>query len=302
MFVSDIKENYFEYNLPEEFADILPDTCAVCGAPLEISATLTGLHCSNPRCPDKLIKRISAICEDIGVLDFGEARIEKFLDYYTVTNPLDIFELRPGMPLGEGISQELADRIINQICEKREFLLWEFVMVANIPYVRTSARKIFQGYNNLTEAYSDIESGGVAFIQDKLEINNDGEVSVQAIKIYKSLMEFKDDLLEGEQNIIVKDLEGIKELNVVCSDKVGGRFAKRAEFYAYVNKHFEGRYYVNFLPSVNRKIDFLVWAGADGSPAIYSNKVKTVEAYNAKGCNIPIVTGTQLIDLLEQGI
>lgn len=300
MFVSDIKENYYLYNLPEEFADILPDTCSVCGAPLEISETLTGLHCSNPRCQDKIVKRIEAICQDLGVLDFGEARIEKFVEYYSVTNPLDIFELRVGMPLAEDISQEVSDKIISQIRSHREFLLWEFVMYANIPYVRTSARKIFQGYSNLEEAYADIEAGGVSFIQDCLDIKNEGELSIQAIKIYKSLMEFKDDLLEGEQNIIIKDLKGIKELNVVCSDQVGGGFSKKAEFYNFINTTFADKLHVNFLPSVNRKIDYLVWAGADGSPARYTSKVKAVEGYNQKGCNIPILTATQFIEEMKE--
>lgn len=300
MFVSEIKENYYAYGLPEEFADILPDVCPVCDAPLEISETLTGLHCSNPRCKDKLVKRIEAICQDIGVLDFGESRIEKFIDFYQVTNPLDIFELRPGMLLYDEMSQEMSDKIITQIYNNREFLLWEFVMIANIPFVRTSARKIFQGYSCLEDAFEDIQRGGISFIQEKLDISADGGISIQAVKIYKSLMEFKDDLLEGEQNVIIKDLQGIKELNVVCSDQVGGGFGKKAEFYAYVNNTFQGKVHVNFLPSVNRKIDYLVWAGADGSSARYTSKVKTVEGYNQKGCNIPILTATQFIREMEK--
>lgn len=299
MFVTDLKSNYVAYGLPEKFVNILPSECPVCGSLLEISETLTGLHCSNPRCPDKLVKRIVAVCNDLNILDFGEARIEKFLRYYGATNPLDIFYLQLGMPLSDEISQDVSDKIISQICKKKEFLLWEFVMIANIPNVRTSARAIFQGFSNLTEAYNAIERGGIEFIQDRLDLAKNGGISIQATKIYNSLMEFKDDLIEGETYVTIKQLGTIKELNVVCSDQVGGGFTKKAEFYAYINKAFDGKYHVNFLPSVNRKIDYLVWQGADGSPARYTSKVKTVEKYNASGSSIPIMTAEQFINELR---
>ena len=178
--------------------------------------------------------------------------------------------------------------------------MWEFVQVANLPYIQTSARKIFQGYSNLTEAYEDIEEGGVDFIQKKLGITKDDSVSLQAMKIYTTLMEFKDDLLEGEECVEIIKLEGKKELNVVCSDQVGDGFSKKNEFYAYVNSTFEDKVHVNFLTSVNRSIDYLVWAGADGSPARYTSKVQKVEGYNSKGCNIPIVTAKQFIDEMKR--
>lgn len=298
LYVSGIKNRFDYYGLPERFVDILPDVCPECGCPLEISPTLTGLKCSNPRCKSKLVMRIKAMCQDMGVLYFGESAISDFIDYYNVSNALDIFELREGMPINGSMSQEVSDKIIRQIRDNSEFLLWEYVMIANIPFVRTSARKLFQGYASLEEALDDIEYGGVDLVQQLLGIDADGEVSVQAMKVFTSLMEYKDELLEGIQNVTIKDMTGIKELNVVCSDQVGGGFAKKADFYAYVNSTFGDRVHVNFLPSVNRSIDYLVWAGADGSPARYTNKVKTVEGYNAKGCNIPILTATQFIEQL----
>lgn len=301
MFVSDIKENYMDYGLPYEFAECLPEYCEEegCGAPLEISETLTGLHCSNPRCRGKLVVRIRTICKSLGILDFGESTIEKFIDYYGVTNALDIYELQLGMVLGEGVSLDFSNKIIKQIIEKKEFLLWEYVMHANLPYLQTSSRDIFQGYDTLEEAYKDIELGGVDFIQSKLGIGVDG-VSVRAVKIYNSLIEFKDDLLEGERHVCIKYLGDVPELNIVCSDQVGGGFDKKSEFYAYVNNEFNGRVHVNFLGSVTKNINYLVWKGADGSPARYTSKVQKVEGYNSKGGTIPILTATQLIEELNR--
>ena len=300
MFISDIKNNYDDYGLPYKFAECLPAYCPTCGAPLEMRETLTGLTCSNPRCPDKIVMRIRSICTDLNILQFGEKTIEEFVNYHELTNPLNIFELQPGTLLYAGASEDLSNKIISQIDKKRNFLLWEYVMIANLPDVRTSAQKIFDGYKTLQDAYADIESGGVDFIQQRLGINADGEISVQAMKVYKSLIEFKDDLLEDIDSVNIISTEGKMILNVVCSDQVGNGFAKKKDFYDYINSKFGNRLHVNFLPSVKQDIDYLVWAGADGTPARYTSKVRTVETWNAKGkTNIPIVTASQFIEEME---
>ena len=174
-------------------------------------------------------------------------------------------------------------------------------MLSNIPFVRTSAQKIFQGYGSLEEAFEDIDSGGFTFVQNKLGLNDsDKIVSVQAIKVYNSLCEFKEDLLEGVKNVEIIDFSNKKTLKVICSDQVGNGFNKKSEFYAYINNTFADKLHVDFMPSVTKNIDYLVWAGADGSPARYTSKVQKVERYNEKGSNIPIVTAQQFIDIVKK--
>ena len=302
LFVKEVKQNYDSYGLPLRFVEALPDTCEECGSSLAISETMTGLHCSNPRCKDKLIMRIRAVCRDLGIVDFGESTISKFIDYYGITNHLNFFDLKEGMILSDEVSLKVSEKVIDQVIKKKDFLLWEFVQVANLPFIQTSARKIFQGYNSLSEAFEDIEEGGVDFIQKKLGIAKEDTVSLQAMKIYTTLMEFKDDLLEGEECVNIISIEGKKELNVVCSDQVGGNFHKKSEFYAYCKELFGDKVHINFLSSVTKSIDYLVWAGADGSPARYTSKVQKVERYNEKGSSIPIVTASQFIEEINNTI
>ena len=299
LLVKDLKDSYESYGLPERFVDLLPEKCDVCGSPLEISETLTGLHCSNLHCKSKIVMRIRAMCRDLGIVDFGESTISKFVDFYDIDNHLDFFDLEKGMILADDVSDKVSEKVIDQVLRHKDFLLWEFVQIANLPYIQTSARKIFQGYNSMSEAFRDIEVGGVDFIQEKLGINKSDEVSVQAVKIYTTLMDFKHDLIEGEKNVNIIKLNDKKELNIVCSDQVGGNFSKKPEFYAYMKDTFGDKYHFNFLTSVTKNIDYLVWAGADGSPARYTNKVQKVESYNSKGSNIPIVTADQLIEKLS---
>lgn len=299
LFVSDIKENYDIYGLPAKFADCLPEFCEVCGAPLAMRETLTGLHCSNPKCPDKVVKRIEMICNDLNILNFGESTIQKYVETYNVTNPLRIFSLCKGMSLGDDVSPKVSEKVVDQILTKRKFLLWEFVMYANLPEFKTNARKVFQGYSSLTEAYNDIEAGGVRFIQEKLGTSNEW-VSITALKAYRTLIEYKEELFEGASYVEIEDIGNKRELNVVCSDEVGAPFRKKAEFYAYISDTFGDKARVNFLSSVTKSIDYLVWKGADGSPARYTSKVKTVEGWNSRGkTNIPIITAEQFISVMH---
>ena len=301
MFVSTLKRDYNDFGLPKRFVDCLPDVCPTCGSVMSISETLTGLHCENPKCKDKIVMRIKAICSDLGILGFGESTIEKFIDYYEVTNPLDMFGLQVGMDLAEDVSPKISESVTKQIASKRSFLLWEYVRIANIPHVQTSAMVLFKGYKTLEEAYAEIEDGGPVFIQNKLGIIADENMSIRAMKIYESLMLYKDDLFDAISQVNIIDLENKKELNVVCSDQVGDGFTKKAEFYSYINNTFGDKVHVNFLPSVNKSIDYLVWAGADGSPARYTSKVKTVEGWNSRGLtNIPILTASQFIADMEE--
>lgn len=302
MFVSEIKENYEYLNLPEDFAAILPEFCATCGAPMVISESLTHLHCGNARCKDKLVMRVRQLCKDLGILGMGESCIEKWIESYDPDSPMDLFEMQLGMPMYEGASLDVSNNIIQQVIDAKRMQLWEYVMYANIPMVRTSALKLFDGYSNLEEAYADFERGGIPFIQKKLGIvQSEGTVSVNAVKIYQNLMDYKQDLISGINNVDIVDMSDKVKLKVVCSDQVGGNFKTKAEFYSYMNNRFADKIHIEFLPSVSKEIDYLVWAGADGSPARYTSKVQKVERYNAKGGRqIPILTAKQLIDEVER--
>ena len=96
-------------------------------------------------------------------------------------------------------------------------------------------------------------------------------------------MTFKQDLFDGLAGVEILKTHsvGIKTIKAVCSDEVGNPYRTKADFYATINNRYDN-IHVEFLNAVNANIDYLVWAGADGSQARYTNKVKKVEAYNEK--------------------
>ena len=300
MFIKDLQENYDSYNLPEEFAFSIPSVCPSCGSLLEMSEVLTKLHCSNPRCPNKVAVRVKAICDKLGILGMGDSTIDAFIDYHECINPLNIFEFQLGMPLGTGISQEQGDKIISQILEKKNFQLWEYVQIANIPGVQTCARDIFGDYSNLEDAYRDIEDGGVAFIQRKLGLAGDENgISIRSIQVYNNLMTFKEDLFEDLPFVNIISYKGKKVINIYCSDQAGGGFKHKKDFYAYIESHFGEKVHFEVVGSINKKLNYLIWAGADGTPCRITSKVATVQKYQDQGYDIPIMTASQFIEHME---
>lgn len=292
--------------LPEEFIELIPVDCPNCSSPMQISEALTGLSCTNPHCGGKVSERIASICSKLQIKNFGISRINKFIDYYEITNPMDIFDLQPGMALGEGIGDGVAEGVIDQIINIREnskFRLHEAVALCNLPGIQTTARKLFHEFDDIDEAYEALHDGGLIWVHNKLfakQIDGEYGVTIASIKAYDTLIRYEDQVKEGVSylNIVSNDLP---ELDVVVSDSVGGDFRTKPEFYNYLKENYSDRFAFNFGTSVNKNITVLIWAGADGSNARYTSKVSKVERYNEAGHEIPILTGTAFVEFLNSG-
>lgn len=295
----------------DKFYDCLPQTCPVCGMPTEMSESLTGLHCSNPRCRSKVTQRLLAMANSLGVKDMGESRADAWLANTGLTNPLLMFGYEPvdadgnemDGPMADGISLELSAKIAKQFRDRNKFTLAEYVRVANLPNIQMSAFSIFDKFDDLGEAYKAIESGGVEYIRDSLNIKESGgeDISIRALKVFESLMTFKDDLFEGLDyvEIIKLHTEGMQTLKAVCSTEVGKPFATKADFYASCNNLYPN-IHIEFGSSVTKATDYLIWSGADGVvKSAVTNKVKKARAYQEKGCPIKIVTASQFLGILQ---
>ena len=318
MIVQEFSENKIG-GLPQKFYDSIPQFCPDCGYPMEMSEALTQLHCNNPRCCSKVAQRLVAMANALGVKDMGASRAEKWVKTFGIKNPLMIFTYEPKTDgaMGESISVETSEKIVNQFNQKKSFTLPEYIKIAQLPFIQSSASAIFGDYDSLEDAYKDIEIGGTEFIASKLGIKQSEEeesVSIRALKIYDVLCTYKNDLIQGVQwvNIIKQNVEGMTKLLAVCSDEVGSPFKTKADFYATVNNLYP-EIHVEFGNSMTKKCQYLVWAGAEGGTARVTGKVKKARGYNeqyeAKVQNgtakpedheIQIMTATQFLNVLEK--
>jgi len=113
--------------------------------------------------------RVRKLCEALGIKHFGESSIEKWVDENGIVSPLQLYNMEGGMLLN-GISENLADKVLPQISAVKSMKLWEFVANAQLPYIQMSAKKLLEGYSNLEDFFNDMTDGGVEFIQERLGI------------------------------------------------------------------------------------------------------------------------------------
>lgn len=272
-------EDLFSSQLPREFLNCLPTSCDSCGAPTEITETLTMLRCSNPKCIEKSVQRLVAMMQDIGVKGMGDSKCRKFLENFNVLNPYIIFAYEPSEDgvLHEGCSMQVSQDIYEKLNKNRSMLLWEYVKIGNLPGIRDSARKLFGDYSSLDEFYDDLEEGGIDHIQSLLGVKGSDEVSVTAVSVYNTLLLFKDDLFEAIEYVSIIKLD-VPTINICLSTSVGYPYESKKDFISKMNDEFGSKVHINYLSTVSRECQFLIWK-KEGAPTL---KVKTAREINDK--------------------
>lgn len=294
--------------LPQEFVDLLPKECDICGSATEITETLTMLRCANPQCPEKAVQRMVALMKDIGVKNMGESKCRSFLYNFNVFNPYAIFMYEPDVdgPLYEGCSMDFSESIFEAVQEKKTMLLWEFIKIGNLPGIRDIARKIFIEYDNLDEFYDDMEAGGISFIQKLIGVKGtlenessssfddldeeDNFISVKAVAIYNTLMQFKEELIESANSVDIMSLD-TPVINICISTAVGKPYKSKTDFVSQMNEQYGDKVHLNFLGSVTKDCQFLIWS-KEGVP---TSKVGKATRYG-----IPVMTGKEFREYLEE--
>ena len=292
--------------LPDNFLNLLPEECDVCGMGMCIQPTLTTLSCINPRCEDKIVARMVAMLEELGVKGIGDEGANAYVHEKKVINPLQILWEPRETNICDSISFNVWSKVAEQISNRNQkgYYLYEIVKMMGIPGVQTSAEKLFES-GDLQGVYECLEQDGISWVQNTLGIQAEGTISVRATKIFEQLMLYKEDIYEAVEKLGVKkkNLE-LPEVTIVCSTAVGAPFKSKKHFTDYVSNMCEGKLNITIGSSVTKKTDYLVWSGADGSPAAITSKVKTAMNRNEKAGEevVKIVTGTQLVDILKEEI
>lgn len=304
--VKDLEFSELGENLDSRFFDVVPQFCDSCGSPLDLNLALTELRCINPMCSGKLVMRVRKLCEALGIKHFGVSSIESWVEDNDIVSPLQLYNMEEGMLLN-GVSENLADKVLPQIAACKSMKLWEFVANAQLPYIQTLAKVLLEGYSSLEDFYSDLESGGVEFVQNKLGIADQFDdygnhiVSIQAMKVFTSLLEAKDELLLGVTYVRLTDETNLKEYIIVASDEVGGNFKTKRDFYNFIKQRYAGKVEFIIGSSVTRKTDVVIWKGFDGvTTARVTSKVKRTYELHEQGYAIQGFTADEFIEAFDE--
>ena len=270
-----LKEVMDNQLLSEDVLAIIPKTCT-CGSPIEFTDSLRQIYCSNPKCFYKVAARLEAMAKTMKADGWGESTCVTVCQEYQLKSPYQVFLLENAVRDGYGSSVAAFEKKVESICDrnKRKVELWEVVRLAGIPSIETIAFKIFNGYDNLTEAFNDIEKGQVPFIAEKLGLKNI-EGSIMAVNVYNTLLQYKDELLFGETQFDVYKPTGVT-LYLAITGGVNG-FRNKSEFVDYIKARYNGKVNPMLMNSVTAQVDILI---ADGDTS--SNKFKTATRLNTK--------------------
>lgn len=303
--VKDLEFSELGSSLDPRFFEVVPQFCDSCESPLDMNMALTELKCINPMCTGKLVMRVRKLCESLGIKHFGESSIEKWVDENGIVSPLQLYNIEDGMLLN-GISDSLADKLLPQISAVKTMKLWEFVANAQLPYIQMSAKKLLEGYSSLEDFFSDMTDGGVEFIQTRLGIgdqyNDLGNpiVSTMASKVFTSLLESQEELLEAINYITLEDESNVQEFIIVASDEVGNGFSTKREFYNYIKQRYAGLATFTIGSSVTKKTNIVIWKGFDGTPARETSKVKRTYELHNQGVQIQGYTAAEFIEAFDK--
>ena len=299
--VKDLEFSELGSSLDPRFFEVVPQLCESCESPLDMNMALTELKCINPMCTGKLVMRVRKLCEALGIKHFGESSIEKWVDENGIVSPLQLYNIEDGMLLN-GISDSLADKLLPQISAVKTMKLWEFVANAQLPYIQMSAKKLLEGYSSLEEFFKDMTDGGVDFIQTRLGIGDQYDdfgnpiVSTMAAKVFTSLLESQEELLEAINYINLEDESNVREFIIVASDEVGNGFSTKREFYNYIKQRYAGLATFTIGSSVTKKTNVVIWKGFDGTPARETSKVKRTYELHDQGVPIQGYTAAEFIE------
>lgn len=262
--------------ISREILRYLPTKCE-CGAELQFTDSLVQLYCPNESCYIKIAARLEAMAKDMNIDGFGESTCLEICKQFRLKSPYQIFLIEDYFNRGGTCNNVSAfEKKVKAICDKtkRQTKLWEFVKYGNIPSIKDTAYKLFNGYKTISDAYDDIESGQVPFIAERLGLRN-GESSVLAVRIYNILVEHKTELLFGETLFDIYEPEG-DTLKIAITGGVYG-YRNKSEFVRFINDKYKGKLNAMLMNTVTKDIDVLI---ADGDTS--SRKYKNANKINSK--------------------
>lgn len=271
----------------------IPGECPVCGSPTEIteseaSGTLT-LHCTNPACPAKQLKKFARFVSKPGVNIDGlsEQTLQKFINLGWVTDYADIFHLSShadSLRHLDGFGDKSTANLMHAIENARNVEARRLLFALNIPLVGQDV------CTRLLGAY------GYKELIDKARTTNDVETfaSIPGIGPEKSasfVKWFKDadnqriiDRLLPELNVIQEDLSAkgnkCEGLTFVVTGDVN-HYKNRNELKAYIESQ-GGK----VTGSVSKSTNYLI-----------NNDITSTSGKNqkAKSLGIPIISEDDFI-------
>ena len=263
-----------------------PEKCPICGEPTKIKDDF--VYCTNPNCEGKFINILDHFVgkKGLDIKGLSKATLQKLINWEWVTCLSDIFKLyqhKDEWYKKDGFGAKSVDNILFAIEDAKDCELWQFISSLSIPLIGTTyAKEICRQESEWLNFREDIKSNF-----DFTQWNNFG------YEIDKSLHSFNYDEADKIANEILHLKNSLYNQEVQESAITGMTFCITGKLTTFKNRD-EAKQRIEaaggkVVDSVSKKTTYLV-----------NNDINSTSTKNqkAKQLNIPIITETQLAEML----
>jgi DNA ligase (NAD+) len=169
----------------------IPTKCPVCGSELNLTENHKKLSCNNDYCKSKYSGRITKWTSVLGIKEFGEATIDKFLETGIISTISSLYKIDyQKVALLEGFGEKSADNLKNEIESHKKMTLSQFIAGYNIDSIGEKVvQKIIdaKGFKNFGDFYK---------IKNHKDFICEGVGDSTALKLFNGLAALGQDMLE----------------------------------------------------------------------------------------------------------
>ena len=133
----------------------LPETCPVCGAPVERDPDGAATRCTGAECPAQLLRNLIhfASRDAMDIDGVGPAVMRQLIESGLVSNPADLYDLRAEQLADlERMGAKSAQNAVDAIAKSKENDLWRLIFALGIRQVGAKAAKILAAHFGSMEA------------------------------------------------------------------------------------------------------------------------------------------------------
>ena len=156
----------------------LPETCPVCGAPVERDPDGAAIRCTGAECPAQLLRNLIhfASRDAMDIDGVGPAVMRQLIESGLVSNPADLYDLRAEQLADlERMGTKSAQNAVDAIAKSKENDLWRLIFALGIRQVGAKAAKILAAH------FGSMESLRRAAAEELTQIDDVGAVTADYI-------------------------------------------------------------------------------------------------------------------------
>lgn len=124
---------------------VLPQTCPVCGAPVERDEDGAAVRCTGAECPAQLLRNLTHFAgrDAMDIDGLGPSLVEQLVDSGLVRNAADLYSLRaPDVAQLERMGEKSAENLIAAIARSKDNDLSKLIYGLGIRQVGEKAAKV----------------------------------------------------------------------------------------------------------------------------------------------------------------